>query len=294
MERHVNSVFNRSVSALWLAALAATTAIPIEVVAREVSYEFASSTVLSMRRPTFGLPPPSGALSGRFTYDPDTPANYTIEGEDCDCLGYRQQRVLGFTATFGDITVSADEYVVELFDDLPQQGNQIGDIVNIIYSSDLVPPPTAPLVVNGIPYYEGTLWLTLRYEEGQFNEPNLAELQGLESFVLALAFLSDAGHKSGPPSISAALETISLVPAPTADFDQDGQVDGADLLIWQHGIGESSPGDANRDGVVDAADLAEWQAQFPAAHAQASAVPEPIAQPLVVLVLLSAPRFARK
>ncbi|MEM9658003.1 MAG: PEP-CTERM sorting domain-containing protein, partial [Planctomycetota bacterium] len=53
------------------------------------------------------------------------------------------------------------------------------------------------------------------------------------------------------------------------DFDGDGQVDGADLLLWQRG-GSPDP--------LSAADLATWEANFGAGATQAaaiSAVPEP-------------------
>ena len=55
--------------------------------------------------------------------------------------------------------------------------------------------------------------------------------------------------------------------APTADFDQDGDVDGRDFLDWQRGLGKSSDvvladGDANGDGTVDGSDLIIWKSQY--------------------------------
>ncbi|MCA9259999.1 MAG: hypothetical protein KDA61_12395 [Planctomycetales bacterium] len=54
--------------------------------------------------------------------------------------------------------------------------------------------------------------------------------------------------------------------APSADFDSDGDVDGADFLTWQRGFGTLSAakmdGDADNDADVDADDLAVWQTQF--------------------------------
>ena len=56
--------------------------------------------------------------------------------------------------------------------------------------------------------------------------------------------------------------------APSADFDTDGDVDGADFLAWQRGFGTQIPnatladGDADNDQDVDAADLGIWQGQF--------------------------------
>jgi len=65
----------------------------------------------------------------------------------------------------------------------------------------------------------------------------------------------------------------------SADFDNDGDIDGADFLSWQRGFGTSSAGpadgDANSDNNVDGADLSIWESQFggPAPLAAASAAP---------------------
>jgi len=74
-----------------------------------------------------------------------------------------------------------------------------------------------------------------------------------------------------------------------ADFDGDDDVDGADFLIWQRGLGVGATpgmGDADGDGMVNADDLAVWKAQFSGAPASAasSAVPEPRALAAVGVV----------
>jgi hypothetical protein len=53
----------------------------------------------------------------------------------------------------------------------------------------------------------------------------------------------------------------------TADFDADGDADGADFLAWQRNNGLTtgalkSQGDANDDGAVNADDLTLWKSQF--------------------------------
>lgn len=54
--------------------------------------------------------------------------------------------------------------------------------------------------------------------------------------------------------------------APSADFDEDGDVDGSDFLAWQRGFGtvaaSKSDGDANSDGNVNTVDLAMWQSAY--------------------------------
>jgi hypothetical protein len=52
----------------------------------------------------------------------------------------------------------------------------------------------------------------------------------------------------------------------SADFDQNGLVDGADFMIWQRGLGGAASlatGDADRDGLVDGRDLAVWKSMVP-------------------------------
>lgn len=60
---------------------------------------------------------------------------------------------------------------------------------------------------------------------------------------------------------------FALVIEPTGDFDADADVDGADFLAWQRGLGAAGnatpvQGDSNLDGNVDAADLANWAGQY--------------------------------
>ncbi|WP_428307872.1 esterase-like activity of phytase family protein [Lacipirellula sp.] len=83
--------------------------------------------------------------------------------------------------------------------------------------------------------------------------------------------------------------TAHLVPS--ADFNADGAIDGADFLQWQRGAGLAAnathqEGDANLDGKVDAADLNIWKAAFggPAAPA-VQPIPEPIAATLAIIAL---------
>jgi T5SS/PEP-CTERM-associated repeat protein len=86
---------------------------------------------------------------------------------------------------------------------------------------------------------------------------------------------------------------ISVVQAgsftPPGDFDADGDVDGADFVIWQtHFPTESgaqlSTGDADGDGDVDGADFVAWQTHFPTAPGSSIvSVSEPSALMLALL-----------
>ena len=80
-----------------------------------------------------------------------------------------------------------------------------------------------------------------------------------------------------------AIDDILLTCNPSGDFDQDGDVDGADALAVQKGFGKLSgasitQGDANRDGAVNFLDVAIYRSQFgaiPPAVAATGAAPEP-------------------
>jgi hypothetical protein len=73
----------------------------------------------------------------------------------------------------------------------------------------------------------------------------------------------------------------AVIQVAIADFDQDGDVDGADVLIWQRGVGVGmtlAEGDADGNADVDGVDLGVWRHQFGATATvlpAGSAVPEP-------------------
>jgi len=84
-------------------------------------------------------------------------------------------------------------------------------------------------------------------------------------------------------------------PNENADFDGDGDVDGADFLVWQRGFGLTgnatpSNGDANGDTNVDSLDLAIWERQFGVAPSGFQSLAAPVPEPAsVVLLALAAP-----
>ncbi len=83
-----------------------------------------------------------------------------------------------------------------------------------------------------------------------------------------------------------------------ADFDEDGDVDGDDLLTWQNNYGMNSAdhedGDADDDGDVDGRDFLVWQRQFTGALpvVASTSVPEPSAIYLALIAVVSL--FQRK
>jgi hypothetical protein len=84
-----------------------------------------------------------------------------------------------------------------------------------------------------------------------------------------------------------------------ADFNGDGDVDGADFLAWQRGFGTGTTlemGDADANGVVDAVDLGIWKAQFGVSTAAVAvaAIPEPAAAGLAAIALGMCAGFRRR
>lgn len=96
---------------------------------------------------------------------------------------------------------------------------------------------------------------------------------------------------------------FDATPILEADFDDDRDVDGDDLLIWQQHYGESenatkSLGDADVDNDVDGSDLLVWQRQYTGsaalAAASTSSVPEPgsIALAITTIAIFASRRRA--
>jgi endonuclease/exonuclease/phosphatase family metal-dependent hydrolase len=86
------------------------------------------------------------------------------------------------------------------------------------------------------------------------------------------------------------LAVLELSPY-SADFNNDGRVDGWDLLGWQRNVGRvgaSVVGDANHDHTVNGADLAIWKQQVgQAGLAEAvSTVPEPATAVVIAPLLM--------
>lgn len=75
----------------------------------------------------------------------------------------------------------------------------------------------------------------------------------------------------------------TAAPVLSADFDNDGDVDGADLGEWKTAFGTTDVGDANNDGVSDGADFLMWQQQYSPPAVAVAAVPEPGAIVLAAL-----------
>lgn len=85
---------------------------------------------------------------------------------------------------------------------------------------------------------------------------------------------------------NADFDDFSLTAVVSGDFDNDGDVDGRDFLVWQRG---ESP------NPLSASDLALWQSSYGAGGlAAVSAVPEPSTALLLLIGTISLRRFSRR
>ncbi len=130
--------------------------------------------------------------------------------------------------------------------------------------------------------------LTEFISEADFNADGLVDSSDLSLWESAYG-LTDVGDADGDGDTDGDdflrwQQLYNGVPAPSADFDNSGQVDGTDLTIWEASFGVNESGDADRDGDTDGMDFLIWQQQFTgsALLAALTEVPEPSSSLLLV------------
>lgn len=142
--------------------------------------------------------------------------------------------------------------------------------------------PTGAADVSVAPYDDGLLeqsYSAITNEQGktllwagQTGSSNGQNLEGLTlgprlaSGVWVMLGVVDNSNGSDPFSENT-LASFLLSPNLSADFDEDGDVDGNDFLALQRGYGtpigaQHAQGDADRDGDVDDDDLNLWETSF--------------------------------
>ena len=91
-------------------------------------------------------------------------------------------------------------------------------------------------------------------------------------------------NDAGGEAYFSGLQIVVNSPDADADFDTDGDVDGADFLAWQRGF----------PGTYDATDLTAWQSAYGDGGGALSAVPEPATWMLATLAGLAMASRRRK
>jgi hypothetical protein len=143
-------------------------------------------------------------------------------------------------------------------------------------------------VTSGIPSAifnsNSDLWVGLQYDTSAANH--------FSGLIDEVAIYNRALSAS---EIAAHYAAAFATPVP-GDFDSDGDVDGADFVVWQTHFpaasgGALATGDADGDGDVDGADFVVWQTNFPTSPGPGSSpVPEPAAL-IIALCSLAAIRL---
>jgi len=190
--------------------------------------------------------------------------------------------------------------ITKIQNDISNTQGTFGDADNVEWS--------APTVTNGTAFSDGLIFVNEDNLDGEIwmNAPDgsnltlIGDTAGIAGATESTGIL-DISHLVGynPGSIlltnnQGINSSLSVLINPdamldNADFDGDGDRDGADFLTWQQNFGTGTlqtVGDAQNDGDVDSFDLDVWEQQFgtPAPPLSALvALPEPNAIALLVM-----------
>lgn len=231
--------------------------VTLPAVAAEVAYRFETAVATVVSSP-WQLPNANfSPVMGAFVYDTLSPPTHVAI--ECDCVGYRQQRLNGFFADFGGLVVRADDYVVEVRNNVPFGLGGEADVITLSFASNLAPSLEFPLVVDSVPRSGGLFSLSFAGPTSLFDSTALPSTLHLGSFHTKLGFLSDtAGGFADVLFSASSMARWDLLPG---DYDLDNGVDVDDYQKWKATYGSSGDlmADGNRDGIVDAADYTIWR-----------------------------------
>lgn len=268
----------------------------------EVGLKFTGQVTLSFpTNPSYGVYFPTGTmLSGHFVYESNTPGEPIVASGCTDCTSYHHKQINGLRVEFPGLTVQADEYIIQMKDNVTVSGVGEADVLGVWFPDQShAPNPDLgkPLLINGNPVSSGGFRLEIVAPMTTF--PNSQLPDTLDPSV----FISDAGagtfgdallgNGNPAPNTSDLFykpKSFAAFPHSTSDHDLDGDVDGADLLIWQRYVAQNTgDGDADSNLMVNEADLELWKSEYGAELGSLTgnvAVPEPTAIVLLVSACL--------
>jgi hypothetical protein len=249
--------------------------------ATEVGYKFSGSvTFVSSQSPPYGLSIQSGAaVSGKFIYDPASPASHDLADCGGDCTGYRQSIVNGFSATIGAHTIRADDFIIAVFNDVPDPFQGTADILAIRHYSNLDPPLPTPLYVNGVARAENRFNISLNANASLYNDSSLPPSIDPADFPVTGRGGTLSDTATGVTDLFFSVTTLQPFIVLTGDYNIDESVDEADYELWRQSFGSSVAlaADGNRDARVSAEDYVLWRKSATTGHTASAfvGIPEP-------------------
>jgi hypothetical protein len=222
---------------------------------------------------------PTTNVSGRVLFDTGSPATDPIA--TCDCMGYRQHIPGGFTALFGNNTFRADDYVVQIKNDVSQPWGLV-DTISVRFSAGFSPPLSSPLIVNGSPYPESWFQVNADGPSYTFHDSSMPQSLDLSSFISPYNFLDEITTDL-PIGVVFSNSMLFAFMTQAGDYNGDSWVGWPDYQRWQETFGSTSilDADGNRDGIINSADYVIWRKIASLVQTQAS-VPEPAALSMLV------------
>jgi hypothetical protein len=201
----------------------------------------------------FGIDAPGKLpISGTFSYDTTTEGIETEPG----IRTFPQFIQGGYNLDInnGAIRLSTSEYVVMVADDF----QRFPEDVDLISVELLFPRPTAPILVNGVPWNgaPALLRVELSWPSSAFegpDEPKLAPDRPLSPDPGVSAIVGNI-----PTPRTFKIDSISAIAPLAGDYNRDGNLDTNDFAEWRRAFGQAGEAfryaDGNADGVVDMAD----------------------------------------
>jgi hypothetical protein len=228
---------------------------------------------------------PFSMFSGHIVYESNTPGVPLVASGCTDCTTYLHKQINGLHVDFPGLTLQADEYLVQVKNDVNVSSVGPADVLGIWYpdQTDPASPKMKPALINGSPVSAGSFRMELVVPQTTFATSQLPETVDPAAFM-EIVTAGIVAFGDGLPyyyllDLYGKPQSVSAFPHSTSDHDLDGDSDGQDFLIWQRSIGQTTgDGDADSNLLVDEHDLEMWRAEYGVASSEltaAVAVPEP-------------------